>query len=73
MKVKNIISKVVDNYYPIVVEVFNSDTGLIEERYTMEAHAASSTHIPKNVLEMEVEMVIPFFNTLTICVTKERR
>lgn len=72
MKVKDILSKTVDNYMKIVVEVFDPDTNLIKERYTIEPHHANFTNIPEDVLETEVGMIIVHFDSLVISVWERR-
>lgn len=68
MKVKDVISKIVDNYYPVVVEVFDRNTHLIKVKYTIKPHAVDFTNIPEDVWDTEVGMVIPFFDSLVISV-----
>ena len=73
MKVKDIISKMVDNYYPVVVEVFDRNTHLIKVRYKIEPHSGDFTNIPEDVWDTEVDMVIPYFDSLAICVWEVER
>lgn len=68
MKVKDIISHIVDNYLKIVVEVFDSKTHLIKERYSIPPHANAFGGIPEDVWEMEVGMLVVHFDCLVISV-----
>lgn len=70
MKVKDIISRIVDNYYKIVVEVFDGETDLIKERYFIEPH--SDGNIPEDVLNTEVEMIVVHFDSLVISVAERK-
>lgn len=72
MKVGDIISKTVDNYMKIVVEVFDRDTNLIKTRYTIKPHSVNFTNIPEDVLETEVGMIIVHFDSLVISVWERR-
>lgn len=72
MRVKDILSKTVDNYMKIVVEVFDPDTNLIKTRYTIEPHRVIFTNIPEDVLETEVGMIIVHFDSLVISVWERR-
>lgn len=68
MKVKNILSRIVDNYYKIVIEVFDSESNMIKVRYYIEPHATNHFNIPADVKEKEVGMIIPHFDSLVIAV-----
>ena len=68
MKVKDVLSKIVDNFYKIVVEVFDKETNLIKDRYYIEPHRTVVKKIPNDVMEMEVKIIIPYFDRLSICV-----
>lgn len=68
MKVKDILSKIVDNYYKIVVEVFDSETNLIKQRYYIQPHSVDRLIPHKDVMEKEVEMIIPHLDSLVISV-----
>ena len=70
MKLKDVISKIVDNYYPITIEVFDRNTQLIEKRYKIEAHKTIFDNIPDDVKELAVEMIVPYYDSLSICVMK---
>lgn len=69
MKVKDVMSKIVDNYYKIVIEVFDGKTNLIKERYYIHPHSVDYSNIPQDVWEKEVGMIIPYFDSLAISVT----
>lgn len=71
MKVKDILSKIIDNYYQIVIEVFDNETNLIKNRYFIEPHKADASKIPDSVMEMEVGMIIPYYDRLSICVKEK--
>ena len=66
MKVKDIISHMVDNYYKVVVEAFDSDTHLIKERFIIKPHAADYSNIPENIWNSEVEMIVVHYDSLVI-------
>lgn len=70
MKVKDILSKIVDNYYKIVVEVFDSGTNLIKQRYYIQPHSTDRSNIPPDVMEKEVGMIIPHLDSLVIAVNE---
>lgn len=70
MKVKDVMSKIVDNFHPITIEVFDRSTQLIEKRYKIEAHKTIFDNIPDDVKELEIEMIIPYYDSLSICVMK---
>lgn len=70
MKIKNILSKIVDNYYKIAIEIFDRETGLIINRYYIRPHSCDFTNIPEDVANMDVEMIIPYYDNLSICVIK---
>ena len=70
MKVKDILTKTVDNYYKIVIEIFDRETDLIINRYYIQPHSCDFTNIPESVANMKVEMIIPFYDRLSICVIK---
>ena len=72
MKVRDIISKMVDNYYKVIIEVFDHETNLIKERFTIKPHATNFTHIPEKVWETEVGMIVVHFDSLVIAVSDER-
>ena len=68
MKVKDIISHMVDNYRKVVVEVFDSKTHLIKDRFVIQPHAVDFTNIPESVWESEVGMIVVHFDSLVISV-----
>ena len=68
MKVKDIISHIVDNYYKIVVEVFDKNTQLIKDRYYIKPHAVDYSNIPHDVWYKEVDMIVVHFDSLVISV-----
>lgn len=72
MKVKDIFSRMFDNYYKVVVEVFDSETNLIKERYTIKQHSRDFTNIPENVWESEVDMLVVHFDSLVIAVEERK-
>ena len=67
MKAKDVLSHIVDNYYKIVVEVFDKDTQLIKDRYYIKPHAVVSANIPSHVLDKEC-MIVVHFDSLVISV-----
>ncbi len=70
MKVKDFISKIVDNYHKIVIEEFDSSTHLIKARYIINPHEIDFTFIPEDIWEMEVGMVVLYCDSLVISVKK---
>lgn len=72
MKVKDIIPRMVDNYYKVIVEVFDSETDLIKERYTIKPHSCDFTNIPEEVWESEVGMIVVHFDSLVIAVEERK-
>lgn len=67
MKVNDIVSKILDNYYKIIIEVFDSETNLIKDRFTIKPHSPGHGDLPKDVLGMKVEAIIVHFDSLVIC------
>ena len=61
MKVKDIISRIVDNYYKIVIETFDSETNLIKDRYVIKPHSF-------DFLDTEVGIIVVHFDSLVIAV-----
>lgn len=72
MKLKDIISRIVDNYYKIVVETFDSETNLIKDRYIIKPHSCDSNNIPEDVLDTEVGMIVVHFDSLVIAVEERK-
>lgn len=72
MKVKDIISRIVDNYYKIVIETFDSETNLIKDRYVIKPHSFDFTNIPEDVLDTEVGMIVVHFDSLVIAVEERK-
>ena len=68
MKVKDILTRIFDNYYKIVIEVFDSESNLIKVRYYIKPHATDHSNIPADVKEKEVGMIITHFDSLVIAV-----
>lgn len=68
MKVKDVISTMVDNYLKIVVEVFDRETHLIKERYYIKPHAVDFTSIPEVVWDTKVGMIVLHYDSLVISV-----
>lgn len=68
MKVKDIISKMVDNYLKISIEVFHPHTLLIKNRYYIKPHSIDYGNIPNDVLDAEVDMLVLHFDSLVISV-----
>ena len=72
MKVKDILSKTIDNYMKIVVDVFNPYTLRIKKRHIVEPHSSYFGKIPEDVLETEVEMIVLYLDRLVISVPERR-
>ena len=69
MKVKDIISNMVDNYLKVVIEVFDHNTNLIKDRYYIEPHSVDFTNIPHRVWNTEVGMIVLYYDSLVISVS----
>ena len=67
MKVEEVVHKIADNYYKIVIEVFDRETNLIKERHFIEPHGTWDK-IPKDILEMEIGMITLYYDRLSIAV-----
>lgn len=75
MTVKDIVCKIADNYYPIVIEVFDPETHLIKTRHKIKPHNTSdlvNTIQNESLMKMEVEMIVPFLDNLSICVKEKK-
>lgn len=68
MKVKDIISKMVDNYLKVSIEVFHPHTLSIKSKYTIEPHSIDYRNIPSDVWDMEVSMMVLYFDSLVVSV-----
>lgn len=68
MKVKDIFRAMVDNYLKVVVEVFDSETHLIKQRYKIKPHSSDYYIIPEDVWNKEVGMVVVHFDSFMIAV-----
>ena len=72
MKTRDIISRIVDNYYKICIEVFDPETNLIKKRHYIQPHKVVLTDIPEDVLDLEVKMIVPHFDSLVISVSERK-
>ena len=70
MKVCELISKIVDSYVDIAINEYKGleHTG---RRYIIEKHSSDFTHIPEDVWNAEVNMIVPYSDRLSIEVEKE--
>ena len=68
MKVKDIISRMVDNYLEISIEVCDEKAKLMKEIYYIKPHATSFTNIPEVVWESEVWMTVLYLDRFSIVV-----
>lgn len=71
MKVEDFISKMVDNYLRIVVEVFDHNTHLIKDRFKIAPHATNYTNIPDSVWQSEIGMIIVHHDSVILSVSDE--
>lgn len=65
MKVKDFISKLIDNYQKIVISEWDNHkpTG---RNYTIEPHAKNYTNIPEDICGKEIVMVTLYFGMLSL-------
>ena len=68
MKVCDLIGKLVDNYKDIVIGVYGKLTEEPTARYVISPHSTSFRHIPKDVWNADVEMMVLYYDELHICV-----
>lgn len=65
MKVKDLISKMIDNYMRISISVYkrNEFTG---ERYIVGPHATDDRNIPGNIWNKEIRAMVLYYDRLSI-------
>jgi hypothetical protein len=65
MKVCELISKMVDSYVDIAINEYKGfdHTG---RRYIIEKHSNDYTGIPEDVWNAEVNMIVPYFDRISI-------
>lgn len=65
MKVCDLISKIHDSYVEIAINEYRElkHTG---RRYIIEEHSTDYTHIPADVWNAEVSMIVPYFGRISI-------
>lgn len=68
MKVCDLISRFVDNYNDIIICVYSKLTEEPTARYVISPHSTSFRHIPKNVWDADVEMMVLYYDELHVCV-----
>lgn len=70
MKVCELISKIVDSYVDIAINEYKGfeHTG---RRYIIEKHSGDFTHIPEDVWNAEVNMIVPYYDRISIEIEKE--
>lgn len=70
MKVCELISKIVDSYVDIAINEYKGleHTG---RRYIIEKHSSDFTHIPEDVWNAEVNMIVPYYDRISIEIEKE--
>lgn len=70
MKVCELISKIVDSYVDIAINEYKrlEHTG---RRYIIEKHSSDFTHIPEDVWNAEVNMIVPYYDRISIEIEKE--
>ena len=69
MKVKDILSKLVENYHEIRIETYNSRFGDgMNVLYKLAPHGIGYQDIPEEIAEKEVDMIGLFLDGLSIVV-----
>ena len=70
MKVCELISKIVDSYVDIAINEYKGleHTG---RRYIIEKHSSDFTHIPEDVWNAEVNMIVPYYDRISIEIERE--
>jgi hypothetical protein len=65
MKVCDLISKMPDNYVDIAINEYKGlkHTG---RRYIIEKHSNDCTHIPEEIWNAEVNMIVPYYDRISI-------
>lgn len=65
MKVCDLISKIPDSYMEISINFYDHITHK-RERYIIERHFVDYNNIPNNVWESEIDMIVPFYDKISI-------
>ena len=70
MTVGELISKIPDSYVELAINEYDGldHTG---RRYTIERHSTDYTHIPEDIWNKEVRMIVPYYDRISIEVEKE--
>lgn len=68
MKVKDILSCMVDSFRNITVEKFDTETHLVKERYIIPPHVMDCTNIPEDVREAEVAQMVNYYDGFSIVI-----
>ena len=65
MRVCDLISKMVDSYVDIAINEYKGldHTG---RKYVIEKHSNDYTHIPEDVWNTEVNMIVPYYDRISI-------
>lgn len=65
MRVCDLISKIVDSYVDIAINEYKGydHTG---RRYIIPKHSTDYTHIPEDVWNAEVNMIVPYLDRISI-------
>lgn len=69
MTVRDILTKMVDSYMDIIVEVFSDVTHLIKEKYYIKPHTLPD--IPDEIMDTKVEMMVLQYTRLCISVCEK--
>lgn len=69
MTVGELISKIPDSYVELAINEYEGveHTG---RRWIIEKHSTVYTHVPEEIWNKEVEMIIPYYNRISIEVEK---
>lgn len=65
MKVGELMSKIVDSYVSIAINEYKSKehTG---RRYVIAPHSVDCRHIPEDIWNAEVSMIVPYYSHISV-------
>lgn len=66
MKLKDLLSKIVDSYKTIQIDVCK---GMEQSKEFIYPHKTACTTIPEDILNATVDMIIPYYDRLSIVVS----
>ena len=70
MKVCDLISKILDSYVDIVINEYKG-TKRTGRAYLIKKHSTDCTHIPEDIWNLEINMIVPYCDRISIDIVKE--